>query len=109
MIAGWLVEDEAHRALLEPLLRRLARECGQGLEVRVRQADGGAGRTISSLRQYGRDLHYGLDPYLDLLVVAIDADRQRWQERRQQALKALGGGYPGRIVVAIPEPHIERR
>ena len=105
---GLFVEDEGHRALLSPLIRRIALEESVVVNINERNATGGHAMVIRALRQYVRDLKAGVDNFLDILVVAIDGNCHGWSERRTQILSIVGQGYPGMVVVAAPDPHVER-
>ncbi len=48
----------------------------------------------------------GREPFIEILVVALDSDCDAAGKRRD-ALRAADG-FAGKIVLAIPEPHVER-
>lgn len=54
------------------------------------------------------DLARGAEPYLDILVVAVDANCFGVRQRQNDVRKAIGDSYAGQVVVATPDPHIER-
>lgn len=105
---GLFFEDEGHRTLLASLCERIARE--EGLEVQIveRNAAGGQGRAISELKQYSTDLRRAEDEYIDILVVAIDGNCTGPGVRARLINKALSQHPAGEIVLAIPDPHVER-
>ena len=104
------VEDRAHQEVIGQLVRRLAAE--RDLEVRLvwRSAAGGHGRVAQGVRSFLTDLEReaGSDPEArrpDLIVVATDANCRGFAERAKEILPA---GNPAEIVLAVPDPHIER-
>lgn len=68
---------------------------------------GGSGRVLVSVRQYAADLAAGLDSFLDLVVVAVDGNCMTALGRRKQVEAAVQDRYAGRLVVAVPDPHVE--
>lgn len=109
MRVGLFVEDAAHAALLVPLLRRIAVEETIEFEFEVRNATGGAPLVLSSLRAYARDLAAGREPFLDVLVVALDSDCASYRTRQKQVMDLLErAAYAGQVCLAVPNPHIER-
>ncbi len=104
---GLFAEDDGHRSLLVPLIGRVAETESVQVEVHVRSAEGGIPRVFTALRRYGTDLARGADNFLEILMVALDGNCQGAHERRQTAINALGSGYPGQLVVAVPDPHVE--
>lgn len=74
------VEDRAHEAFLVPLVLRIAREEEVPVSPRVRSARGGHARAIAELKLYQ-----------DLVTKG-----------------AAGTPFSDRLVVASPDPHVER-
>lgn len=106
---GLFFEDEGHRALIAPLCERLARLEEADISVELRNASGGEARALRNLRQYAIDLGRGTDRFLDVLVVALDGNCNSHHQRAGQIKQILrDGGYAGQLVVAVPDPHIER-
>lgn len=100
-------EDDGHRSLITPLVRRIAAEEGVQVSVDERNATGGIPAALAKLRQYGRDLQRGLD-YHEVLVIAIDGNCGTYSSRRDQVADLVGEEYAGCLVVAVPDPHVER-
>lgn len=106
------VEDYAHRVVVGALVARVVRESGLEMRLDWRNVSGGAGRVARELRDFLTDLDRepprtteGRRP--DLVIVATDANCKGARERAQEILpKDPGRPFP--IVVAIPDPHIER-
>ncbi len=105
---GLFAEDEGHRSLLTGLIRRLAEDEDAAVEVRLRNAAGGSPRVRRALRQYVADLATGRDSFLDVLVVAMDANSDGVAARRQWINGLVGDSYAGTLVTAVPDPHVER-
>lgn len=103
---GLFFEDEGHRGLLGPLCERLADLEGAETQLRERNVSGGAPRALSEVRAYARDLRAGHAEFFEVLVVAVDGNCSGPPERRAQVERAVGG-YPGDLVVAVPDPHVE--
>lgn len=108
MKIGVFVEDEAHELLLVPLLRRLADMERVGVEVHTRSARGGAAVALTAARQYARDLAAQTEPFLDVLVVAVDGNCSGYVNRRDEIQRAVGERYAGDVIAAAPDPHVER-
>lgn len=104
---GLFAEDEGHRSLLSGLMRRLADEEGIVVGINPRNAQGGSPWVRRALRHYVADLATGHDSFLDVLVVAIDANSDGVAARRQLIKRLVGDSYAGTLVTAIPDPHVE--
>ncbi|MFB3893317.1 MAG: hypothetical protein ACE15C_14990 [Phycisphaerae bacterium] len=103
-------EDQAHEEVVGAIVRRVARDEGVSIELRVRRARGGHGRANSELRIYQRSLTEGIPGlnFPDLLVVAIDANCKRYAAARKEIEGVLQGGLRNLAAIACPDPHIER-
>jgi hypothetical protein len=106
---GYFLEDLNHREFLTALVKRVADESGLLLVHDVRNAAGGKGRALTGLRHFLRDARSGRILCPPVLVVAIDGNCDTYQEKRQQIEQVKEqAGYPGVLVCAVPDPHIER-
>jgi Domain of unknown function (DUF4276) len=102
------VEDAAHESFLVGILERLMEDEACVAEVSVRNAVGGRGAVLVALRRYVRDLANGREAFAEILIVAIDANCQGVQAVTRDILEvARREGFPGRVVTAVPDPHIE--
>ena len=99
------VEDDAHRKVIETLVRRIAGECGVRVQLDWRNVIGGYGRVIAELDDYLRDLKRQGTPWPDLLVVATDANCKGLNERARE-IGVRDDVVP--VVLALPDPHVER-
>jgi len=64
---------------------------------------------LSELRRFLRDVSRAQERPFDLLVVAIDGNCQDYSKRRKRIQTVVKqSGYPGSVVCAVPDPHIER-
>ena len=101
------VEDKAQEFFLKPLLARLSRDAGADVSISVRSASRGFGRVKQKLEQlfqaWRRDQH----ALPDLIVAAADANSVGYNQRRKEILDAAGD-LADHVVVAIPDPYIER-
>ena len=104
------VEDRAHEELLKPLLMRVASEEQIALWPRVRSARGGHGRAIEEFELYQGVVQRGAlsNKPADLVVVAIDANCSTFAAARKRIQDAAAPMLKDRLVVACPDPHIER-
>ena len=80
------------------------------MSARVRSARGGHARAIAEFKLY-QDLVEksavgGAHP--DLLVVAIDGNCTTFAKKRAEIRSAAKAAFSGRVVVACPDPHVER-
>ena len=99
------VEDYAHRQIIGALVQRIAEECEIAIHLDWRNAVRGHGKVIAELNDYMRDLRRQGGPWPDLIVVATDANCKGINERTQE----IGGrDEPAPMILAIPDPHIER-
>ena len=101
-------EDEAHRQVVGTLVRRIAQTRGVDVRLDWRNARRGHGAVARELIEYLRDLRRqesGRRP--DLIVVATDTNCAGWNERSRE-LRGLVGEAPADVVLALPDPHVER-
>lgn len=98
-------EDSAHRQIITPLVNRIASEQRVALELEWISAVGGHGRVSQALHDYLRDLGNQGGRYPEPIIVATDANCQGLN-RRPREFRDLQ--VPTSLVLAIPDPHIER-
>jgi len=108
VLVDLFVEDYAQEALLRPLIERIGKEEGFQVHVRVRSAKGGAPHALREFQGYQRLLERYTDQPPHILVVARDGDCRRFFERREEVRERTSPAWQDRLVVACPEPHIER-
>ena len=98
-------EDYAHRQIVGALVQRLA--ALRGIEARLdwRNAVGGHGKVAEEFGRYLRDLARQGGHAPDAIIVATDAN---CRGGRARAREFQDREAPARMVLAIPEPHIER-
>jgi hypothetical protein len=101
-------EDRAHEELLRALATRIAGEEDRSLTVRIRSARGGHGRALTEFDLYKRSLEIGILSQPDLVIVAIDANCQRFNQAQKAIRERLAPPLADRVAVACPDPHIER-
>lgn len=102
------VEDAAHLTFIGRLVERALGELGADAEILERNAVGGSGTVLASLQAYVRDLARGRADYADILVVAIDGNCRRPGARMREIRTICDRAeYPGRLVCAVPDPHVE--
>lgn len=97
-------EDFAHQQVVNALVRRLATDMGIECRLNWRNARGGHGKVVEEFNAFMADLRReGGSP--DLIIVVTDANCKGLSERRREF---EGIDSPAQIIMAIPEPHIER-
>lgn len=104
-------EDFGQEEFLSALIERLAREERAEAVVRRRSVRGGRARALSELSQFVRDIGRSRERLPDLLVVVSDANCEGYVSRRREVERAAAGlqeTKPGFLIVAVPDPHVER-
>ena len=101
------VEDRGHAIFLQALVHRLANHYGISVFIRLGSARGGYGKMVSKLKEYISDLQLDQEDLPDLLIVATDGNCKGYMGRKQEIDGAVKG-FNGRVIYAIPDPHIER-
>lgn len=109
---GYFLEDIGQERFLKALVNRVAQDMGlafRKLRHEVRNATGGLDAALGELRRFLRDVNHERERPFALLVVAIDGDCRGYRERRDE-IRAIveESGYPGPVMCAVPDPHIER-
>ena len=99
------VEDDAHQQVLGALVRRVATDCNVAVRLDWRSAVGGHGKVVAEFDDYMRDLRRQGSPSPDMIIVATDANCKGLNERAKEIGKP---DAPAPMVLAIPDPHIER-
>ena len=97
-------EDIGHKEVVGALVARVASEEKLATSLKWRSDTGGVPTVLGKLNRYVRDLERQGDPP-DLLVVAVDSNREGHGTRAQQVAKHQS---PTPTVLAIPDPHVER-
>jgi len=101
------VEDFAHEEFMTAWVQRFSRETGVPVELHPYSVRGGYGRAIQELGQFVQDVHQAGEAWPDLLVVALDANCQGYNQRRGE-IETVIGELSFRVVLAVPDPHIGR-
>ena len=104
------VEDRAHEAFVEALVRRVLREAGQETTVHSRSALGGHGRALTELEAFQKAVR-GRQPGLnvpDVLIVVRDANCSTFSEIRKEIADRVDPSVFPAVAIACPDPHIER-
>ena len=102
------VEDDAHRQIIGGLTQRMAVEYGIRVRLNWRTAARGHGRVIREFRAYLRSLSAPTVSLPDLIIVATDANCRGLNERTREITGAIGTALLPPIIMAVPDPHIER-
>ena len=108
MKVALFVEDAAQLDFLSALVERIADIENVALDIQTRNAVGGRGVVETSLRRYVRDLSSGGAAYADILVVCIDSNCHGVNQTVATIREIVeNAAYPGLLVCATPDPHIE--
>ena len=100
-------EDKAHQAVISALIQEVANEYGLATDVHLRwlSATGGRTKVVTALRGFLGSLRRRDQWLPDLIVVATDANCMGLNERVKE-FQGLDAPVP--MVLAIPDPHVER-
>jgi hypothetical protein len=103
-------EDHAHELFASAAVERIFREEGATFELNVRNSVGGHGRAITEFQNYQRAIERGALTLVrpDLLVIMIDANCRGLVQARKDIQASVHAGIASDIVIACPDPHIER-
>ena len=107
VVIDLFVEDRAHEEFLRALLRRIAEEEGVRITIRLRSGRGGHGRALSEFVLFQRVLLSQPEPP-DIIVVCIDGNCQGLVRARNEISRHVEVSLRSRVVIACPNPHIER-
>lgn len=104
------VEDRAHEDFMVALVERTADGLNKAVEIRVRSARGGHGRTLNELEIYQKSILEGIAGLSvpDVLVISIDANCSPYTKMRKIISRVIDTALKGNAVIACPDPHIER-
>jgi hypothetical protein len=109
LVVDLFAEDRAHEEWLRPLIRRVALEESQEVEVRSLSVRGGHGKALSEFRTYqATRLRQATGDFPDLVVVAIDGNCSTFAKIQKEIDALIRDEFQGMIVKATPDPHIER-
>lgn len=100
-------EDVGHERVIGALVNRVAGELGVGVRQNWRSATGGRPRLVGEYRSYLAQLPRDPGRRPDCIVVATDSNCEGLV-KRERDIDEAGEGWPGEIVKAIPDPHVER-
>lgn len=102
-------EDSAHETVIKALLKRLANESDISITVKVNSVRGGHGKALHELKQFLRDIHKRIIGLPGLIVIALDANCKGFAEKQREVSGITRKfGLEDWVIVAIPDPHIER-
>lgn len=101
------VEDNGHEIFLGALIQRFASMYNVSIDPRFGNAEGGYGKMVSELKEFIKDLLTDQEELPDLLITATDSNCNGLSKRKQQIEQVLKG-YSGKVIYAIPDPHIEK-
>ena len=100
-------EDFGHESFISALIKAVSHSMDECVEVESLSVRGGHGTVISEFKQYLRDLERGARKMPSFLVVATDANCQKYSQRERQIIEA-SEKFSHLVVPAVADPHIER-
>lgn len=103
-----IVEDEAQELFIGAIVRRIATECERPVTLHILSARGGRPQVFRILANYETITGELPRRAADLVVVAVDGNGQSFAATRGTVLEQAPTVLASRIVVACPEPYIER-
>lgn len=101
------VEDAGHEAFTVAWIHRLARVYSIKVAIRPYSVRGGHGRALSELSDFITQVRGAEEGWADLIVVAIDTNCSKYATQRGKFERVVSG-LTVPLVLAIPEPHVER-
>jgi hypothetical protein len=107
-VVGLFVEDRGHAAFVEALVKRIGREGGRSLNLRVITGQCGHGRALDEFKLYQRSVIRSITGTPDFVVVAVDANCKGWNQAKAAILDSVEPDFAPPVVVACPDPHVER-
>ena len=102
------VEDFAHRQIIGPLVERIAGEQDVAMRLDWRSAVRGHGQVARELGDYLRDVGRQGEPWPHLIVVANRRRNCKGLNERGKEIERCIGQAPAPVVLAVPDPHVER-
>lgn len=106
------LEDIMQEQFIRAMVVRIAEETGvhpRALDITTRNGSGGLSAAVGALERYLQDIARGLEDRPDILVVAMDGDCDGPDDRRRQIEEILADlGEPPCVVIATPDPYVER-
>jgi len=103
-------EDSFHEKFIGALLQRFGVDYGVSVTARFLSSQGGLSRMHNEFKVFLRDLARQQQPLPDAIIVAVDANCQGYNGRKD-LMDAVLTPYPEfqqLVSYAIPDPHIER-
>lgn len=101
------VEDYGHEIVVATLVKRIAQEFGIDVSIRPLSVRGGFGKVETELKEYVKALTNLRERLPDLVIVATDANCAGIAERQKRLQKVIEP-IKDRIILAVPDPHVER-
>lgn len=99
------VEDEAHYQIIGALVKRVAREKGIEINLKIFNRAGGRGKVETGFKKFLRDIELGRLARPDLVALGTDGNCKGYMQRVRD-FEGIREDIP--VVKAIPDPHIER-
>lgn len=109
---GCFLEDIAHERFISAVVQKVANSLPvpvPALELDIRNARGGRGRAVSSFGEYLDGWARGNQIPHTILIVTIDSNCVGYSKRMREIMELKERkGYPGQVLCAVPNPHIEK-
>lgn len=109
----YFLEDRAQEGFIRKFVQRIAVEESIPLDCLnhdIQSSRGGSSKVINEFKKFLKDTRRVGSSDIDFVVVAIDGNCKGHRDRVDQLEKHIKGDHPfkGRVVYAVPDPHIER-
>lgn len=103
------VEDRAHETVVLSLVNRIVIDCGKSPSdwAATVLPSGPGSQSLIAARDYAKRCQRQIGHAVDLFIVASDSNCVGFVEKKGQ-INQLVSDYPGRIAMALPDPHVER-
>ncbi len=103
------VEDRAHETVILSLVNRIVLDCGGAPSDWTAKVlpSGPGSQSLIAAKEYAKRCQQQIGQAVDLFIVASDSNCVGFVEKKGQ-ISQLVSGYPGRIALALPDPHVER-
>lgn len=109
----YFLEDRAQEGFIKQFVKRIA--CDESIPIdclthNVRSSRGGSSRVVNEFKKFVKDTRNIAATDTDFVVVAIDGNCKGHTKLVGQLEKCIKNDHPfkGRVVYAVPDPHIER-
>lgn len=105
-VIGLFLEDIAQERYIQELAKKILADKGMDSEFRAYVSRGGRPAVFGELRAFFR-LRSISSEVPDYIIVGNDGNCQGFVDRRNEVLRHVPDEWKERVILAIPDPHIE--